>query len=156
MNFYCHAGIRYWILRRKLCRDRIHCPRGLAFAHARPQPRDNSTWMRSAVVDEATVAIGSNHRQEKIVVPIVAAVEIEVRGKNADDSPARAVEIDRATNHRRIGIETSFPQSIAHHEDARRARFVFIFAEDAADLRLHLQRCKETCSHVPAESSFGL
>src|SRR4051794_39033968 len=110
--------------------------------------------MRTAVVDKAVVSIRSDHRQEHVVVEIAAAVEIEVRWKNADDGPARAVEIDRAANHCWMGIETPPPKSIAHHQHTRSAWLVFIFAKEPSDLWLHPQRCKEARCHIPAENSF--
>src|SRR5438477_10046222 len=109
------------------------------FAHARSQPRDHLTRMRTAVIYEAFFSKCSDHRQKKIVISIAAAVEIEVRGKNADDSPARAVEIDCAPNHRRIGIEASSPQRVADYHHACGARFVFVFGKEAPDLRLNTQ-----------------
>src|ERR1043166_1247840 len=107
------------------------------FAQARPQSRDDSARMITAVIYEALFSIRSNHRQEQIVISIGATVEIEVRRKNADDRPARAVEIDRAANHRRSCIENSPPQSIANHQNVRGAGLVFRFVEESPDLRLN-------------------
>ena len=137
MNFDSHTRIRRRILRSQLCGDRIHRNLGLMFAQARPQPRNHLTRMRTAVIYEAFFSKCSDHRQKKIVISIAAAVEIEVGGKNADDCPAGAVEIDFAPNHRRIGIETSPPQCVTDYHHACGARFVFVFAKEAPDLRLN-------------------
>src|SRR6476619_6707018 len=112
--------------------------------------------MRSTIIDEAFFSKCSDDRQKQVVVPIVPAVEVKIRRKNADDSPARAVEIDRAANDGWVGIETSPPERIADHQDMRGARFVFIFAEEAADLRLNAQGGKETRRHIAPEHSLGL
>src|ERR1043166_2740750 len=96
MNFHSHTEIRRRILRGQLRGDRVHRDLGLAFAHTRSQARYHSTLMRSTIMDEASVAIRSDRGQKQIVVPIAPTVEIEVRRKNANDRPARAVEIDRA------------------------------------------------------------
>ena len=96
--------------------------------------------MITAVAYERFASISSNHRQKKIVIFIAAAVEIEVGGKNADDSPARAVEVDCAPNHGRIGIEASPPQCVTDYQNVSRAPFVFVFTEEPPDLRLNPQR----------------
>jgi len=112
-------------------------------AHAWPEARDHSAWMRATVAEKAVVSKGCDHRQKEIVVRVVAAVGIEVRRKNADDGPARAVEIDRPAHDLRIGIEESPPELIANHQDMCGARLVFLFGKEPADLRLHAQGWKK-------------
>ena len=96
--------------------------------------------MITAVAYERFASISSDHWQKKIVISIAAAVEVEVRGKNADNSPARAVEIDCAPNHGRIGIEASPPQCVTDYQNVSGARFVLVFGKEPPDLRLNPQR----------------
>src|ERR1043166_295828 len=106
MNFDRHTVVRGWILCGYPRGDRVHLNLGLMFTNAWPQPRDHSTRMRTTIIYEAFFSECSKHRQKQIVVPVGSTEEIEVGGKDADNSPARSIEIDRAANHRRIGIET--------------------------------------------------
>ena len=77
-----------------------------------------------------------------------------LRRHHADDGEILIVQIDRATNHTRIAIECALPETIADHDDWRRAHFIFVFAESAADFRRQANDIEKISSDRSARHPF--
>ena len=60
---------------------------------------------------------------------------IHLARHHAGDGERLAVEINCASNNLGVPVKGAVPKAIADDDECRRARFVFIFAERATDLR---------------------
>ena len=78
---------------------------------------------------------------------IHAMRRIHLARHHAGDGERLTVKIDRAPNNLGIPVEGAVPQAIADHHQRRRARFIFIFAESAADLRRQPDHVEKVRGH---------
>ena len=79
-----------------------------------------------------------------------------LRRHDTDDGVNFAGEIERPTEHRRIALEKSLPKLIADDGQSRTADAIFLFGENAAELRLEPDDLEKVRRHDRAGNLFRL
>jgi len=87
--------------------------------------------------------------------PNFTVAESESRGHDANQSPRRAIEIQRSSEYLRVPAEQLAPQSVAHDEHGRRTGFPILLCDPTAQAGFDAKNFKGIRRYPPAKELFG-
>ena len=120
-------------------RDCFHLGPRLLDRHAGLEPAPDKHHRMMRTIHPRRVVASSRQGEPRVGV----LRRSHLRRHHTDNGEVRIVKINRATDHIRIAIKGTLPQSVTDHDHRRAADFVFVFAKHAPEFRRQTNDVKE-------------